>query len=93
MLTMMRYIDGSECFSKDENYSVGSLWYRKIHSWSSSVKIKVKPNVELPTDNVPSKKTSKKTKPVTTKEGADNSSMKYPRSGVKIKIEGKDNKV
>jgi hypothetical protein len=103
MLTMMSYIDGSECFSKDENYSVGSLWYRKIHSWSSSVKIKVKPNVELPTDKVPSKKTSKKnstekqeessTKPVSTKEGANNSSMKYSRSGVKIKIEGKVNKV
>ena len=60
MLTMIRYIDGSECFSKDENYSVGSLWYRKIHSWSSSVKIKVEPNIELPTDKFPSKKTSKK---------------------------------
>ena len=60
MLTMMRYIDGSECFSKGENYSVGSLWYRKIHSWSSSVKIKVEPNIELPTDKFPSKKTSKK---------------------------------
>ena len=54
MLTRMRYIDGSEYFSKDENYSVGSLWYRKIHSWSSSVEIKVKPNVELPTDKFPS---------------------------------------
>jgi hypothetical protein len=97
MLTMMRYIDGSECFSKEENYSVGSLWYRKIHSWSSSVKIKVEPNVELPTDKFPSKKTSKKkqeqssTKPVSTKEGANNSSMKYSRLGVKIKIEGTNN--
>ena len=54
MLTRMRYIDGSEYFSKDENHSVGSLWYRKIHSWSSSVEIKVKPNVELPTDKFPS---------------------------------------
>ena len=52
MLTRMRYIDGSECFSKDENYSVGS-----------------------------------------TKEGANNSSMKYSQSGVNIKIECKNNKV
>ena len=98
MLAKMRYIHGSESFSKDGRYNVGSLWYRKIHSWSPKIKAKVKPHVELQTEKRSSKQNSS--------DKQNLSSTKKPRSykgvtkmpAVKVKIEaedikGKDKKV
>jgi hypothetical protein len=103
MLTKMRYIDGSECFSKDDNYSVGSLWYQKIHPWSSSVKTRVESQIELPTEKVTSKEGSMENQkqslsnPVSKKDGTNKSSKKGSKimsSGVEVKVEGnKNNKV
>jgi hypothetical protein len=101
MLKKMRYIDGSEFFVKDDNHSVGSLWYRKIHPWSSSMKTRVESQVELPTENVTSKQDSMEkqkqssSKPVSKKDGTNKSSKKdsqFMLAGVKVKIEGSKNK-